>query len=102
MDEVELPTLPMLPDQGFMTSYELGRLQEFVREYATAAVLAERARCARACEAQITEPGLSDNPAYIRFNHADMMARKCAAAIREANQVRSIMSSPQLANEYPL
>ena len=32
--------------------------------------------------AHISEPGLSDNPAYIRFEPSNMMARKIAAAIR--------------------
>lgn len=46
------------------------------------ALQSERERCARIAYAHISDPGLSDNPAYVRFNPADAMAKKIAAAIR--------------------
>lgn len=43
-------------------------------------------RCARVAVSHISELGLSDNPAYVRFEPADMMARKIATAIRKLAQ----------------
>jgi len=39
-------------------------------------------QAARIAESHIGEPGLSDNPAYVRYDPADLMAKKIAAAIR--------------------
>ena len=39
-------------------------------------------RAAEVAESHIAEPGLSDNPAYVRFSPADAMSKKIAAAIR--------------------
>lgn len=39
-------------------------------------------RAAEVAGTHIAEPGLSDNSAYIRFNPADLMAKKIVAAIR--------------------
>lgn len=39
-------------------------------------------QAARIAESHIGEHGLSDNPAYVRYNPADLVAKKIAAAIR--------------------
>src|SRR5690606_13985154 len=39
-------------------------------------------RAAEVAESHIAKPGLSDNPAYVRFSPADTMSKKIAAASR--------------------
>jgi hypothetical protein len=39
-------------------------------------------KCADVAYRHIQEPSLSDNPAYVRFEPADFMAKKIASAIR--------------------
>ena len=52
----------------------VGRVAQALRD--------ERKRCAGIAVAQISVPGLSDNPAYVHYEPADNMARKIATAIR--------------------
>jgi hypothetical protein len=82
MDEEQLPPLPEPDGAGIDCDTDDGSYwyAPAMREYARAAVLAERERCAKVCE-QIAHEALRDQPALqvlIRSSHG----YRFAAAIR--------------------
>jgi hypothetical protein len=74
-EELKLP-LPMIRVDDYLTGYTADQMREFAR----AAVLAERERCAKVCE-QIAHDSLRDQPALQVLIHSSHGYR-FAAAIR--------------------
>jgi hypothetical protein len=52
-----LPELPIMPDQGFMSSFELARVQRFCRAYGESCRIAGMEAAAVICERINTESG---------------------------------------------
>ena len=72
MAETKLPDLPPLPPLHPVPAWNADAIQAYAREYAKLAVLAERERCAKVCEAEGDQRDDYDAPHYA----------SCAAAIR--------------------